>query len=319
MAYRILFRRDTAANWATNNPVLSAGEPGFTTDTNIFKIGDGVTAWSSLQEINPAGLTGPTGPTGPVNFNNIASDIIASADATYDLGTQTYQWNNLYVAGSMYLGDSAVTLSGSGTNFILAGGTGNQVTGNLEVSGDLTVNGTTNIRPYKVYTALLTQSGGDNILLTASDDQQPFIIGVTYEIAANSGNADFTNIGAPNNNVGTRFIATGTTPASWGDGGYAECDYNTGAPVVTVLENTIGNVWFTYGADGLYSVESNSLFIQNKSSIVLGNVTWDGGSGILKSGFDGESYGLIVTALTNGDPVSNNSLINTMLEIRVYN
>jgi hypothetical protein len=155
MAYRILFRRDTAANWETNNPVLSAGEPGFTTDTNIFKIGDGVTAWSSIPEINPAGVTGPTG---DVNFDNIASDVIASADATYNLGTQTYQWNNLYVAGSMYLGDSTVTISGSGTNFILAGGTGNQVTGNLEVSGDFTVNGTTNIRPYKVYSALVSQA-----------------------------------------------------------------------------------------------------------------------------------------------------------------
>ena len=81
MAYRILFRRDTAANWETNNPVLSAGEPGFTTDTNIFKIGDGVTAWSSIPEINPAGVTGPTG---DVNFDNIASDVIASADATYN-------------------------------------------------------------------------------------------------------------------------------------------------------------------------------------------------------------------------------------------
>lgn len=144
MAYRILFRRDTSANWATNNPVLSAGEPGFTTDTNIFKIGDGVTAWSSIQEINPAGITGPagaTGATGAVNFNNIASDVIASANATYDLGTQTYQWNDLYVAGSMYLGSSTVTLSSSGANFILAGGTGNQITGNLEISGDLTVNG----------------------------------------------------------------------------------------------------------------------------------------------------------------------------------
>ena len=65
---------------------------------------------------------------------------------------------NLYVAGSMYLGDSTVTISGSGTNFILAGGTGNQVTGNLEVSGDFTVNGTTNIRPYKVYSALVSQT-----------------------------------------------------------------------------------------------------------------------------------------------------------------
>jgi Major tropism determinant N-terminal domain len=40
-------RRDTAANWTSSNPVLAAGEIGFETDTNKFKIGDGTTAWTS--------------------------------------------------------------------------------------------------------------------------------------------------------------------------------------------------------------------------------------------------------------------------------
>lgn len=41
-------RRDTAANWASANPILAAGEWGFDTTNNISKMGDGVTAWSSL-------------------------------------------------------------------------------------------------------------------------------------------------------------------------------------------------------------------------------------------------------------------------------
>ena len=45
---RLLVRRGTAAEWATANPVLSAGEPGWDTTNNTFKIGDGTTAWSSL-------------------------------------------------------------------------------------------------------------------------------------------------------------------------------------------------------------------------------------------------------------------------------
>ncbi len=44
----IKLRRDTAANWTSANPVLAVGEPGFVTDTNDLKIGDGVTAWASL-------------------------------------------------------------------------------------------------------------------------------------------------------------------------------------------------------------------------------------------------------------------------------
>jgi hypothetical protein len=45
---RIELRRDTAANWTSNNPVLLAGEPGFETDTGKEKRGDGLTAWTSL-------------------------------------------------------------------------------------------------------------------------------------------------------------------------------------------------------------------------------------------------------------------------------
>ncbi|MGH7234513.1 MAG: hypothetical protein ACREF7_03670 [Candidatus Saccharimonadales bacterium] len=48
MALQIQWRRDTAANWTSNNPVLSQGEPGFETDTVAYKIGDGSTAWNSL-------------------------------------------------------------------------------------------------------------------------------------------------------------------------------------------------------------------------------------------------------------------------------
>ncbi len=44
-------RRDTASNWTSNNTVLLAGEIGYETDTKKFKIGDGTTAWQSLDYI----------------------------------------------------------------------------------------------------------------------------------------------------------------------------------------------------------------------------------------------------------------------------
>lgn len=46
---RILFRRDTAANWTSVNPTLSNGEVGYETDTGKIKIGNGSSVWSSLQ------------------------------------------------------------------------------------------------------------------------------------------------------------------------------------------------------------------------------------------------------------------------------
>jgi hypothetical protein len=118
--------------------------------------------------------------------------------------------------------------------------------------------------PYKVYTALLTQSGGDDPLGanggTAAGNYPELVIGRTYYIADNFQlECDFTNVGAPNNNVGTYFVATGTTPASWGT--YGLLEFNTGAPVVTVLENTIGIVpVFTYNGVGQYQIEFPGLF-----------------------------------------------------------
>ena len=48
MANRIQLRRDTAANWTRENPILSQGEPGLETDTNKIKYGDGSTSWAGL-------------------------------------------------------------------------------------------------------------------------------------------------------------------------------------------------------------------------------------------------------------------------------
>lgn len=168
------------------------------------------------------------------------------------------------------------------------------------------------IRGYKVYTALLTQSGGDAPLYITTGT---ITIGTTYQIDTPTGNTDFTNVGAPNNNNGTYFVATGTTPNNWGGSALL---YNEGAPVATVLENTIGNIWFTYTGTGQYLCYSDGLFINRKSTITLGNVTWDGGSGIIKSGFDG-GVGIIVTADYNNEAVDNYAILNTPIEIRVYN
>jgi len=68
VADKIQLRRDTAANWTSANPTLASGEFGLETDTDQFKVGDGVTAWSSLGYggiQGPQGIQGETGPTGP--------------------------------------------------------------------------------------------------------------------------------------------------------------------------------------------------------------------------------------------------------------
>jgi len=86
MAYRILLRRDSSENWATSNTVLMAGEPGYVTNTGELKIGDGITAWDSLEVY--AGITGGTGNVGPTGNVGItgATGSIGITGPTGDAG-----------------------------------------------------------------------------------------------------------------------------------------------------------------------------------------------------------------------------------------
>ena len=45
----IQLRRDPYANWESTDPILASGEAGFDTTENKIKIGDGTTAWNSLD------------------------------------------------------------------------------------------------------------------------------------------------------------------------------------------------------------------------------------------------------------------------------
>jgi outer membrane murein-binding lipoprotein Lpp len=50
MATKIQIRRDTAARWTSNNPILSSGELGYDTNNRIFKIGNGIDTWNELTD-----------------------------------------------------------------------------------------------------------------------------------------------------------------------------------------------------------------------------------------------------------------------------
>jgi len=178
----------------------------------------------------------------------------------------------------------------------------------------------TDTRPYKVYTALLTQSGGDNIQFIYNGE---LTIGITYVINVNDVGGDFTNVGAPNNNVGTSFVATGTTPNSWGNNIDVELQYNTGAPVVTVLENTIGNIWFTYNSVGSYFANSDGLFTTYKRHS-LNDQTCGLNYGdqifflFLNATSNNEYEFPIITTDFSLNPIDG-ALTSKLIEIRVYN
>jgi hypothetical protein len=78
---RFQLRRDAAINWTTKNPTLASGEIGYELNTNLMKIGDGVTPWVSLQYFPPSSTV-----TGSVFDGGTPSSTYGSIPALIDCG-----------------------------------------------------------------------------------------------------------------------------------------------------------------------------------------------------------------------------------------
>jgi hypothetical protein len=92
---------------------------------------------------------------------------------------------------------------------------------------------------------------------------------------------------------------------------------STNPPVAIVLENTIGNIWFTYDHVGVYRVHSAGLFTNNKTTVSIDTFGNNGDFTRLISYryVDINRLGIY----TDRGGFSNDILINNRLEIRVYN
>lgn len=170
--------------------------------------------------------------------------------------------------------------------------------------------------PYKVFTALITQSGTGDAPETIFGDGS-IIKGNSYYILENPNNENLTLVGAPNNIPGTFFIATETVSGKYSPN--VKLAYNQGSPTAIVLENTLGGVAFGYITTGRYSVNSNGLFKMDKTTISIDAFGQDGNSpGLAVIGnttLNDENKFTIVCA-KGGDV--DGILQKTRIEIKVY-
>lgn len=128
------------------------------------------------------------------------------------------------------------------TKYIVNNVTGQTITGDLTINGNLSVTGVTtgNLATYK---ALLTDIGSQTgtSLNGFGGLNGGFIIGETYTITDYVSDDDFSNIADVQsgviNTTGCVFIATGETPTNWNNGSTL---VSSGNLVVTVLENNLG-------------------------------------------------------------------------------
>ena len=83
----IQFKRGTAARWAELNLILEAGQPGYVTDENRLKIGDGVTEWNDLPYFGESDVVNAQ------TYHDFPSigrtNVIYKAEAEKSI----YQWN----------------------------------------------------------------------------------------------------------------------------------------------------------------------------------------------------------------------------------
>jgi hypothetical protein len=115
----IQLRRSTASGWTTNNPTLAQGEEGYETDTGKIKIGDGITAWSSL----PYG--GPTGPSATQVLESFGDGSDGNLTVSSGLTTLTRDmfWNNLTINSTGQINTVGYKIFVAGTLDISAAGT----------------------------------------------------------------------------------------------------------------------------------------------------------------------------------------------------
>jgi len=131
---QLQIRRDSLANWVSNNPVLASGEMGINLDTYQYKLGDGVKTWIQLPY---AGIAGPTGaPGASISSGTGATGVTGSIGPTGLTGPTGI--SSTGITGSVRVGFSGFT---GPTGLSATGQTG--TTGTIGPTGYTGVTGST--------------------------------------------------------------------------------------------------------------------------------------------------------------------------------
>jgi hypothetical protein len=261
MATRMQQRRGTASQWTTANPILAAGEIGFETDTNQFKMGDGVNEWADLsyfQSLDSLGgtfddyvpVTDKGVPNGvatldaggliPVaQLQNLVDEAPEFLDTLAELATAITESNGIVntaiseaVAAEGVLRDqeieTAIDNEAAARNQAIAD----------EISGHNS--GTTNVHGIADTTALATNSSVDSAISThSSDTTNVHGISDTAELVTKTGTETLTNktISAADNSVTVNLSDVVDVTAS-----VSELNILDGATVSTTELNYVDGV-----------------------------------------------------------------------------
>ena len=203
-------RRDTAANWSSNNPTLAEGELGYDKTNVYLKIGDGTTAWNSLGQFTQSeeSITDFIGGTVTGNTETFITVTYNDSDNTLDFVVPVLDEDNLSTNSATHLAtqqsikayvDAQVTAQDLDT----AGDSG---TGSVDLdSQSLTISGTANEITTVASNQGITIGLPDNVTIAGNltvAGTQTTVSSTTVNVAdpmlslaTNNGSADAVDIG----------------------------------------------------------------------------------------------------------------------------
>jgi parallel beta-helix repeat protein len=236
---KMLQRRDTAANWASNNPVLLAGELGLET-TGLCKIGNGSTAWNNLSYAYDK--YGAADEVADILSLTSVKEYGASGSAETTTGTTVAGGTSLSLAAALdFENGQGITIHHAGAACTLS----------IPSAPTVTQNGTTGSTEYYYKVAALDGNGGcsaasDGTTITDGNETLGSTNYVTVSWTAVTDAAAYGVYGRLNNSSGMSLLAI-TTSTSWNDKGtYAIDSYDAPstppfAALADILTTTISD------------------------------------------------------------------------------
>lgn len=268
MATRMQQRRGTALQWSTANPILNAGEIGWESDTNQFKIGDGTNHWNDLSYfLDETAINTSLGdyvetatlgqPDGVATLDSNGKLESAQLPDVAQVTVHAVADQAARLALSVQVGDIAIQAD-NGQTYVLASEpastNGNwsaitvsdvaSLTGNNTFSGDNLFTGTVSLSNDLTVEGDLTVNGTTTTISATELVLKDNLIYVNEPEAFNVGNAvgDGTNV---TYTIGEHSLTTsmvvsvvGIDPAGLNTDGYAEIVSVTSTTVTVANTNT---------------------------------------------------------------------------------
>ena len=168
MATRMQQRRGTAAQWTAANPTLAAGEIGFETDTNKFKMGNGSSNWAALSYFSNTtaleALLNDSAPAALNTLNEIAAAINDDPAFFTTVGTNltNHQNDTTDIHG---IANTAVLATTSDISNAIAG-----VTNDYSTMGGTGIDWNSGTEAFDIDSTVATKTYADSAVTTHSTD-----------------------------------------------------------------------------------------------------------------------------------------------------